>query len=229
MDRSTDNLRRRPRLGALRALVGGLLPLLLPIAAVAAESCAPDDVLYISIETVREPLGIQGEDRKQYLDRVYGQWQEDSQEIVRLADATGADTDPLRITLALPATLAAERADVVVESRLDYLDQANARQEIYGYREVARYPLAVDAASAEIAVPRSVFREPSSLLVAVTARARDGSATRAVVVHPLAVTTNFCPRRVYTRDRFTAIRLNNRARKVTPRVPHRRFSPSPQR
>ena len=172
--------------------------------------CPGDEVLYMALEPVAELLGVRGESRQQFLDRVYPGWQDDQNTLIRPADV--AEDASLRILLAASAGLVLERADLIVESRIDYVDRDNRRGERFGHRELARYPLPADAGG-EIVVPRSAFREPGALIVALTIRRTDVAAAQAVFVRALPVDIVACPRRIYTHDRFTAIRLNRKAAK----------------
>ena len=195
----------RPRL-ILLAMLGATL---LSGRAVAG-SCPAGAPIYMALEPVKELVGFNGETRAQYLDRLYPGWQDDKEQIVRGVAPTGEEA--IRIALANPAGLVLERADIVVESAFDYVDRDGRTRQQAGHREIARYPLAADAAS-EIAVPKSVFRESGSLLVVVTLLRADA---RGIMVGVLPVELNLCPRRVYTHDRFTAIRLNHDNKTTSP-------------
>jgi hypothetical protein len=172
----------------------------------AAPVCAPGDVLYMAIQPVQELVGYSGETRQQLLDRRYPGWQADTEQLVRRLPPTGDEA--LRVALTAPAGLVLERADIIVEASFEYIDRDNRRQQLVGHREIARYPIAADDARAEIAVPRSVFREPGALLVVVTARRADVAGARHVSVAAVPVDLSLCPRHIYTHDRSTAIRLN---------------------
>jgi len=206
LNAAIDGKIRRPWRKPAGVIIGCVAALILGRSA-AATACAPDDALYIAIDAVRESLGVKGESRKRYLDRVYGRWQEDTQEIIRSDVSFGKDGEAVRIVPVALADAVLERVDIVVESRLDYLDKGDRRTEVYGHREIGRYQLATGATN-EIAVPKSVFREPGALLVAVTVRYPGGGGEHDVIVQVLPMQLSFCPRRVYVYDRFTAIRMN---------------------
>src|SRR6266566_2799148 len=90
---------------------------LLCAAAFAAEPCAPDNVLYTSIEPMREPLGLHGEDRKQYLDRRYARWQDDDQSVIQPGATGDAKDDVLKVSVTEPDGLTLERVEVVIEAQ----------------------------------------------------------------------------------------------------------------
>lgn len=199
----------RPRLILLLTLGATLLS-----GRAVADSCTAGTPIYMALEPVKALVGFNGETRTQYLDRLYPGWQDDTQQIVRGVAPIGDEA--MRIALVAPTGLVLERADVVVESAFDYVDRDGRVRQQVGHREIARYPLAADAAS-EIAVPKSAFRESGSLLVVLTLRRADVAGARGIAVGALPVELNHCPRRVYTHDRFAAIRLNRGKAKSPPR------------
>jgi hypothetical protein len=177
-------------------------------AAVAEEKCAPTDILYMALEPMQELLGMRGETRQQFLDRSYPGWQAASAEIV----SASAEEAGIRVALKPPAPLALARAELIAEARVEFVEAGDRRAERVGHREIARYPLEADV-SAEIVVPRSVFREPGALLVVLHLRRTDVAGAQGVMVHAVPVEATSCPRRVYTHDRFSAIRLNRAGKK----------------
>lgn len=179
----------------------------------AEQSCGSGDVLFMAIEPVKELVGFNGETRAQYLDKWYPGWQQDSQQVIRGVAPTGDEA--IRVSLTTPTGLTLERADVIVESAFDYVDRDNRRTQRVGHREIARYPLAVDVTS-EIVVPKSALREPGAILVVVTVRRTDPAGALGAMVGVLPVEFSVCPRRAYTHDRFTAIRLNRDKAKSPP-------------
>jgi hypothetical protein len=201
----------------IRARIAGAVivgTMLGTMSAAPAAECAPDEVLYMAIEPMRAPLNLRGEQRRQYLDRIYGAWHEDGQ--VQLAAVpVKNESEAIRMIVTPAAGWVLERIDVHVEVRIDYLDASNRRTELFGHRELARYPLDADVA-AEIAVPRSAIHERGSVLVIVTLRGTDGAGAPTRTARALPVDPGHCPRRVYTHDRFTAIRLNRDKAKTTP-------------
>jgi hypothetical protein len=176
------------------------------LSANAAPVCAPGEVLYMALQPMQELLGYRGETRQQFLDRLYPGWQEDKEQRVRTAPATGEAA--LRVVLAAPPEVVIERADIIVEASFEYVDRDERRRELVGHRVIARYPLEAGDARAEIAVPKSVVREPGALLVAITTRPADGAAARSISIAAVPLDLSRCPRHIYTHDRFTAVRLN---------------------
>lgn len=175
-----------------------------------ADSCAADDVLYMALEPMQELLGVRGETRAQFLDRNHPGWQEGAAELVSVVAAPVDQA--LRFWLTAPSGLTIERVDLVVESQLDFVDRDNRRTQRFGHREIARYVLDADATS-EIAVPREAFREPGALLVIARVRRTDVAGAQGVLLRALPVPLASCPRRIYTHDRFSAIRLNRGGKK----------------
>lgn len=168
----------------------------------AAQDCSPDEVLYMALEPVKNLVGFSGETRRQYLDRRYAGWQPDGTQLVRSVPPKGEEA--IRISLTAPDGGLIEQADLFVESKFEYVDGGDRQVERVGHREIGRYPLALNA-TVEIAVPKNAFRESGALLVAVTLH---HAGERRVVVADLPVELTLCPRRIYTHDRFSAIRLN---------------------
>lgn len=192
-------------------LLAGLVLLFSGGAAGADQPCPEVRTLYIAVETAAEPLGLRGETRRQYLDRRYGagKWRPDEDGLVRFTPPGSADV-PIRVSVAAPQEGAAlARADVIVEARLDFIDEAEHQTVIYGHRETASYPL-TPGTDAEISVPWSLFKEPGALLVAVALTGGGEPLGPRVIVQALPVEPASCERRVYAKDRFTAIRLNRR-------------------
>lgn len=171
-----------------------------------AETCAPGDVLYIAVDPVREPLGLREESRAQYLQRVYGEGVTSDNAVIQFVPPPSDSEDVVHVQVTAPAETALERADFIVESRIDFIDGAGQRTERFGHREIGRYALQSDGRN-EISVPRTVLREPGALLVVVTMRTKSED-RRKTVADAYPVDLPACPHRVYTQDRFTAIRLN---------------------
>lgn len=205
--RSDRTGRRRGRLVRVCASVVAALFHVGP--AMADARCADNGPLYVPLETVRERLDLRGETRAGYLDRRYGagRWR------------IGGDDGPIRIappqddgplTLRASAQADIERIDLIVEARLDVLTRHDRRIQAYGHRDLASYALASDAQST-IEVPTSVFQEPGALVIVL--HHRSPVEGRALAVFEWSQDQRRCEARIYTEDRFTAIRLNRRSRR----------------
>ena len=184
--------------------------LLLPgFAEAATEPCAQTTVLYIPVETVSERLRLRGETRAQYLNRTYGagRWQPDTDGVVAVEPAPAPNHGDLQVGFHPKEGESIERVDVIIEARLNYIDDSGRETLIYGHRELASYAI-VSGATAHIDVPGKVFQEPGALLLVVVLNRRDTPGEFAVLVHGHLVSTEPCERHVYAADRFTAIRLN---------------------
>ncbi len=181
--------------------------------AFAAEPCPETKVLYIPVQSATEQFGLRGETREQYLDRTYGagKWEPDVDSVIRIVLPPNAGKEPIRVVFSADGNDAVERADVIVETRLDYIDELNRRTLLYGHRLLGSYKIS-PGASTEITVPLSAFNEPGALLIAAVSDRLIGSRVAGTLVHALPVGAASCEQRVYVHDRFTAIRLN-RARK----------------
>jgi hypothetical protein len=169
--------------------------------------CPERHTLYVPVETVSGPLGLRGETRAQYLNRVYGKgvWREGSGGVAVVA----RDGDSVRVKLREQEGVAPERVDVIAEARLEYLATQGALRSVTGHREIGRYALATDALG-NLSVPLSVLRESGALLIVVSARFASPSGPVVLVeVWPHAIQA--CERRILVPDRFTAIRLNRNA------------------
>jgi hypothetical protein len=172
--------------------------------------CPERQTLYVPIETVAGPLGLRGETRAQYLNRVYGKgvWREGSGGVAVVVVARAGDS--VRVKLREQEGVAPERVDVIAEARLDYLATQGALRSVTGHREIGRYALANDALG-DLSVPLSVLRESGALLIVVSARlASPPGPVVLVEVWPHAIQA--CESRILVPDRFTAIRLNRNAR-----------------
>lgn len=189
------------------SLIPGIGCVLLTLPA-AAQPCAAPRPVHIPIEVVKEPLGMRGETRAEYLNRRYGAgaWQVAAAALMTLA---AADDRPESLRLRLPARAGVrfERVDIVAESQLDYLDVQGRPSRRYGHRDIGSYPLAPDASS-ELAVPVSVMRESGAVLAIVTLRRAPEFAVVEVYVSAVVVNRQGCERRIYVPDRASAIRLN---------------------
>lgn len=178
----------------------------LPSSAVSADSqaCTGMRAVYLPIETVSGPLGIRGETRSQYLDRIYGKgvWREGSAGLA-VAARVG---DSVHVALRGQEGVALVRVDVVAEAQLEYLTKAGVLRNIAGHREIGRYELAGDVRG-DLSIPLSVLRESGAMLVIVLAT-RALPAGQEVLVEAWPHTTPGCERHVLVPDRFTAIRLN---------------------
>jgi len=190
------------RLGTL--LFAGCLLNLASAALAQALDCTETRSLYVPIETVRGPLGIRGETRTQYLDRVYGKgrWREGSDGLAIITEGE----EVLRVELQLRGNVTLERVDVVAEARLDYLTEQGASRRVLGHREIGRYRIATDV-SGNLSIPLGVMRESGAVLVILSAT-HVGTDERQALVEAWAHVVPRCERSVLVPDRFTAIRLN---------------------
>jgi len=177
------------------------------VSAVAADQsagCVERHSLYIPIQTVSEPLGLRGESRAQYLDRVYGngQWREGSNGVAAITRVG----ESLEVTVRERNGVAPARVDVVAEARLAYRNERGVIGNVSGHREVGRYAVPSDARG-DLSVPLKVLRESGALLIVVSANLIPSGA-RMVLVEPWKYEPHDCETRVLVPDRATAIRLN---------------------
>ncbi|HEX9626185.1 MAG TPA: hypothetical protein VGA00_04545 [Acidiferrobacterales bacterium] len=194
-------MRRRAGAGLL-AVGAGLVA-----APAGADAACPDRApQYLALEAVRERLDLRGESRAQYLDRRYGagRWRSGDARRV-LIEPPGDDG---RLTLRVAPGAGVERADLIVEARLEVITAQDRRTRVYGHRDLAGYPLAGDA-QATINVPLSVFQAPGALVIALHVGAEAPAA--AIEVVEWRHDARACEAPFYTEDRATAIRLNRRA------------------
>lgn len=193
-----------PRQWSAAAVFALWLGFVAPAAAGESKACRTPHVLHVPVETVAGPLGLRGETRAQYLDRVYGKgkWREGSAGIATVERA-GAGVN---VTLREPEGVTLEYVDVVAEARLESLTKQGSPGVVTGHREIGRYALAAGARG-DLSVPLSVLRESGALLVVVSARS---ASSPVVLVEALPYVPPECERRVLVPDRFTAIRLNQR-------------------
>lgn len=160
--------------------------------------------VYVPIETVSGPLGIRGESRALYLDRVYGKgrWREGSDGLASLT----ASEEALRVALQFRGNVTLEQVDVVAEARLDYLTEQGTSRTVLGHREIGHYRIATDA-SGKLSIPLDVMRESGAILVILSAK-HVGTAERQALVEAWDHVVPRCERSVLVPDRSTAIRLN---------------------
>jgi len=179
-----------------------------PVAADQSTRCVERHALYIPIETVSGPLGLRGESRAQYLDRVYGngRWREGSNGVAVITRVG----DSLEVAVRERDGMVPARVDVVAEARLAYRNESGVLSSVSGHREVGRYAVPSDARG-DLFVPLKVLRESGALLIVVSANLVPSGA-RMVLVESWEYAPHDCETRVLVPDRATAIRLNRAGR-----------------
>lgn len=186
------------------ALTGAMLVATVSVAQ--SPTCAEPRTLYVPIETVSTPLGIRGETRAQFLDRVYGKGKWTEGGAAGLAVVV-REAEHLRVTLQEQQGVAPEWVDIVAEAQLEYLPNQGLMRKVTGHRQIGRYQLDRDARG-DLTIPLSVMRESGAVLI-ITLAKRASPNGQVALVEAWQAPPEGCERRVLVPDRDTAIRLNH--------------------
>lgn len=160
--------------------------------------CAGVRTTYIPLMSAVAPLGLHDKTRAQFMDGVYGagQWRLGGD-----GDRAHADSDDGQWIVLDFRAAARRHLDLFIESEIVVRGRTPTLTPQWGHRHLARYLIAAGE-RARVRVPRAAFRESGALLAAVQA---DASIWE-VYAWPLADGAG-CERRIYVRDRATAVRL----------------------